>query len=333
MDGRVIVPYTISDSFPNSDKEIIRMALDELEAKTGCIKFIKRTIKDKNYIKVIRSRTQTTLCSSNIGIVGGEQKIILGTYCMKKGIIQHEFIHALGFRHEHTRPDRDDYVTYVPQNLISVSKANNFSIDTRSETLGSPYDYNSIMHYGATAFGEKENGVTATTLVTKNGQRIGNRVEATVNDIKKLKLLYQCENGPRNWVSLEQSPCTSSCRCKSGEIGCGSDNNACQGSLVCSNDKCSVGAAPTPSPPSPPTPSRQKNLIYNKYQDDGRTYCIDLFARDIRNGNKVWYYPCNYTPGKKQQHLALYVIRATVYLNNTNVLSNSFLSVHSPVLV
>lgn len=297
IDGRVIVPYTIDNSIPNGDKNNIRIALDELEARTGCLKFIQRT-NQPHYIKVTRGNG---FCSSQVGTFGGEQRLSLGTGCTRsKGIIQHEFIHALGFTHEQNRPDRNTYVTYFPQNLISNSKANNFRKADGSTTLGSPYDFNSVMHYGAKDFGKRVNGNRLTVLVTKNGEKIGQRDGASVDDIKKLKLLYQCENGPRNWNSLKQSPCTSKCRCKNEEIGCGSNNDACQGSLVCSNNKCGVSAAPTPSPPPPPppSPSSTKYLIYNKQKRDGTFYCFDLFARGTSNGNKVWYYPCNFSDGK-----------------------------------
>ena len=37
--------------------------------------------------------------------------------CLWEDIIWHEFIHAIGFLHEHQRYDRDNYVTVLIQNI------------------------------------------------------------------------------------------------------------------------------------------------------------------------------------------------------------------------
>ena len=42
-------------------------------------------------------------------------------------VIQHEIMHAIGFYHEHNRPDRDNYITVVEANVL-VGKENNFDI-------------------------------------------------------------------------------------------------------------------------------------------------------------------------------------------------------------
>ena len=69
----------------------------------------------------------------------------------------HELLHTLGFVHEHTRPDRDDFISINYDN-IKPGKETNFekrrhgtsdffekgSVDTKN----TPYDVLSLLHYG-----------------------------------------------------------------------------------------------------------------------------------------------------------------------------------------
>ena len=63
-------------------------------------------------------------CYSNIGRTGGEQDISLMGACLKTGTAVHEMMHALGFWHEQSRPDRDTWV-HVIQSNIQEGKGHN----------------------------------------------------------------------------------------------------------------------------------------------------------------------------------------------------------------
>ena len=57
-------------------------------------------------------------CCSYVGRRGGRpQAISIGENCDKFGIVVHELGHVIGFWHEHTRPDRDNHIQIIYQNI------------------------------------------------------------------------------------------------------------------------------------------------------------------------------------------------------------------------
>ena len=76
------------------------------------------------------------------------------------GVVAHEIGHALGFIHEHQRPDRDEYVTI---NYDNIEPGESYYFQRRYWngylTTGVPYDYSSIMHYRLNVSRNKTNMV------------------------------------------------------------------------------------------------------------------------------------------------------------------------------
>ena len=60
-----------------------------------------------------------------MGRIGGSQSVSLGPGCMNIGIIQHEFLHVLGFWHQQSRLDRDKHIKIIWEN-IQKGKEKNF---------------------------------------------------------------------------------------------------------------------------------------------------------------------------------------------------------------
>ena len=57
-------------------------------------------------------------CNSNIGALWSRpSELSLGLRCDHVSIATHELGHLLGFGHEHSRPDRDEYVDILWENI------------------------------------------------------------------------------------------------------------------------------------------------------------------------------------------------------------------------
>ena len=141
------IPYIIASSFTSRERSIIAKAMEEYHQKT-CIKFVPRT-SERGYINIMKGGG----CYSSVGRTGSKQDVSLGRGCVYTGTVIHEFMHALGFFHEQSRTDRDQYVTINWDNIIPKYKFafNKYGQD-RIDHLGAEYDTCSVMHYHSTAF-------------------------------------------------------------------------------------------------------------------------------------------------------------------------------------
>ncbi|XP_018551653.1 LOW QUALITY PROTEIN: low choriolytic enzyme-like [Lates calcarifer] len=183
--GIVEIPFLISEKYDDSERSLILTSMKDFETKT-CIRFIPR------WSQVAYLNIEPRFgCASLLGYVGDKQGLSLQRFgCVQKGIIQHELLHALGFYHEHTRSDRDQYVKINWENIHEYFAYNFDKKDT--DNLNTPYDYSSVMHYGKTAFGI--NGLETITPIPDPSAPIGQRNGLSDIDILRINRLYQCWN-------------------------------------------------------------------------------------------------------------------------------------------
>jgi len=210
-----VVPYdyTHATSFGSHDRRVIKGALDSLNRKLGsrCLQFRPRR-GEENFIGIVRQGG----CFSSVGMVGGRQLLSLGYGCVTNGIVQHEFLHALGIYHEQSRSDRDNYL-YIYKDNIKRGMEHNFGKKGQHSQHGQsvPYNYNSIMHYGSMAF--SKNGKP--TMLKKNFQKIyENRKEITEQDLKKIRIMYRCSGGGGGGGATTVKP---NGNCRDNNVNCG----------------------------------------------------------------------------------------------------------------
>lgn len=183
------VPFKLSSTLSTAARKAIQAAIKEFRDKT-CVRFVPKSPQDRDYIYFYRDLG----CFSPIGRQGGRQKLSVGSGCEYKGTVLHEMMHAIGFFHEHTRPDRNQYIRINWWN-IEPGKSKNFESYShgQADTLNLAYDYDSIMHYANTAFSVN----LADTIQALNDpkRRFGtNELKGRFSplDIQAIKDVYHC---------------------------------------------------------------------------------------------------------------------------------------------
>ncbi|CAF0958500.1 unnamed protein product [Brachionus calyciflorus] len=198
-----VVPYIIDPlTYDDNQTATILAGMKLIEDQTrinhrDCIKFVPRST-EATYLRIFNGQG----CWSYVGKqtrTGAQQvslKIPTSTNrasCIFKGTVAHELIHALGFWHEQSRPDRDNYVRVNWEN-INLDNQHNFNKYSTAvaDTLGLPYDYYSIMHYTADSF--STNGLQTLTPLQSGVTLIHSSKKNAITDIDvaEIRKYYQC---------------------------------------------------------------------------------------------------------------------------------------------
>lgn len=164
-------------------QETIRRALKEYHRFT-CLRFEEvGALPSPPYIHFVKKDG----CFSQVGRLSWGNQVSLGYGCWNTGTILHEVAHALGFFHEQSRPDRDQYVEIMWNNIKSGEKHNFDKYTTKIiDSLDTEYDYESIMHYKNNAFGIDRRQYTIRTIDPSKRKLIGQR--NTFSRIDKIQI-------------------------------------------------------------------------------------------------------------------------------------------------
>ena len=189
-----IIPYTFLTDFSEYEKNMVYESMKKWEASTDNISFEEiKDLKNFNFILKI-SKHDETYSSSTVGKNFNSyikiSKHIFETFDYTDEKIQarikHEIGHVLGLLHEHCRPDRDEYIIILWDN---IEKKHLHNFEKESSNLyyykDYVYDFDSIMHYDTWAGGTKtviiRKDYNTPIFFAKNPSKI---------DIEKVNFIY-----------------------------------------------------------------------------------------------------------------------------------------------
>ena len=224
------IPYRIkTEDFSEAEYNVIKDSLNQLSGYlNGCIEFFDDTFKQSYESKYILVRNTNEAgvyeggCWSLVGFSNPVtyQNLNLGAGCVSNAVVQHEFLHALGFLHEQSRPDRDDHIEILWDNILPEMHSQFWKMPDHEwdPNLKEHYDVKSVLHYEGWAFLTPEAAEAGnSTIVYKgtNDRFLNAPPAASASDIQQVlrrnpdycqartDLIY-CDGPSGNWTEGDQ---------------------------------------------------------------------------------------------------------------------------------
>ena len=183
-----IIPFTIDSALPLSSRAAALVAIERWNEVGGISLMPLDEVQQSSAVPITDSINflPGDFCASWVGRRGGQQEVWVSDNCAA-GSVMHEIGHVLGLEHEHTRPDRDQYITIHWDN-ITPDKQHNFDTAPVGSRLPGAYDYASIMHYGTHNF--SSNGRATISSADGVTRITGQRTAPSDGDIAAIASLY-----------------------------------------------------------------------------------------------------------------------------------------------
>uniref|UniRef100_A0A8C3ICE0 Meprin A subunit n=1 Tax=Chrysemys picta bellii TaxID=8478 RepID=A0A8C3ICE0_CHRPI len=174
--------------FPDLNAKGVILEVFEMFRLKSCVDF-KPYEGESTYIRFQKANG----CWSMVGDRQTGQNLSIGERCDHKAIVEHELLHAMGFYHEQSRTDRDDYVNIWWDEILPGQSHNFVKYNaTFISDLNTPYDYESVMHYEPFSFNKNESAPTITAKIPAFNDIIGQRLDFSSVDLERLNRMYNC---------------------------------------------------------------------------------------------------------------------------------------------
>jgi hypothetical protein len=178
------IPYAIEAGLPNPER--VEQAIAYFTQRTP-VRFIRRTTEPDALVFQVGEEH----CYSSLGRIGGLQPVRLSQGCRPQEII-HELMHALGFVHEQSRPDRDQHIEVLWDNIDAKYRSQYEVVpDALMEAArGTAFDSHSVMMYRTDTFAARPG---AQTMHPRAGRPEIDPVAQGLSDgdVQRLKQLFK----------------------------------------------------------------------------------------------------------------------------------------------
>lgn len=265
------------------EKAQIEQSIHYMRQATG-FRIVPRT-NQKNYLRIYSGKG----CYSPVGMVGGEQAVSLDKErCLSRRNVVHTLMHALGFIHEQSAPNRDDALVVHLDNIQPAWREAFRKESLRQVGIYSAFNSQSIMLYPRTHPAMSIEGRPAFDCKPKadcDDNRVGSATDLSIGDLVGLGNMYQgklsgdrdlnnvcpeegwkcegakvmeckMERGSVRWRAAETCAAPTTCVLKNeGREGAACLNPASKKSLAPA--MLDLGPFNEPPPPPPPAPKEK----------------------------------------------------------------------------